>query len=200
MITNRQKGLIGGFVALLLIGVAGIVYTSKTRNVVPDDFKNARLQGALISQNIVDLSNQLVGDLTKMNTQDKQGDYNAALATADSLIAQSQDIRKKAQELSQELEKMTKALDQLKNSDARDVALASITARLEMINRLISYSDATTDLLTALRSRFSGTTSQSQAKVNELVQKINAEVEQVNVFNKQATESMNRFDEIIRGK
>ncbi len=194
----RQARITLVFIALLVIGVGTAVYSRYSRVRVPDEFVRARSQGAVISENIVGLSNQLSNDLARVNALDNQGRYGEAVAATDALIAQSKDVRYQAGELSKQLEAMTQSLDYINSSDARDAALASIAARVTMIQSLLAYSDALTQMLTRLKGRFVGNI--QQLPVAENVTKINAEIEQINKLNVQAAEAMKRFDDIVAGK
>ena len=161
---------------------------------VPQEFRDARSQGASISQNIVDLSNKLSKELENVNTLDKQAQYSQALALTNELIRQSNQIRDEALKLSSELEAMARALPKIKSEEARQAALDSISNRLALITRLLNYSQNLQELLTTLRGRFAG---ESQGKqVGSIINSINAEVTAINNFNRVATESMDKFDAI----
>jgi hypothetical protein len=196
---NRQGVIMIVFVGLLTVGIVSAFWGQLSSVYVPDDFKNARLEGAVISESIVSLSNQLSNDLARVNTLDDQGRYDEAIELADALIGQSKDIRVKANQLSTQLETMTRSLDGITSSDARDVALSAITERIAMIESLISYSDQLTRVLTILRGRFVGETIQ-QLKVSEAIIRINQEVERINTSNQKAAESMKRFDDLVLSK
>jgi hypothetical protein len=116
---NRQGVIMVVFIGLLTIGIVSAFWGRFSRVYVPDNFKQARLEGAVISESIVSLSNQLSSDLARVNTLDDQGRYDEAIELADALIGQSKDIRVKANQLSVQLETMTRALDGINSSDAR---------------------------------------------------------------------------------
>lgn len=163
---------------------------------VPQAFTDARMKGALISQNIVNLSNQSTLDLAKIDEYDMQGNYTEALNLSTDVVKQSQEIRDQAVELSGQVEEMTKALSDIDSLDARQAALESISNRLALLSRLINYSGYLGQLLDALRSNFTGKTYDSKT-VALLVDQINAEVQAINNFNDQAGQAMDRFDKIV---
>ena len=188
------------FFILLGIVVIGYMAGSKlgfSANGVPAEFKSARFQGAIVAQDIVNISNQTSGDLEKINQFDEQKNYSAALDLTGDLLKRSQEIRTKAVELSAQLEKMTGALATIKSDKARQAALDSITNRLALIGRLLSYSDYLTQLLNGLSRKFSGEALQADY-IRGLIGKINAEVTAINSFNKQAGQAMDRFDQIVK--
>jgi hypothetical protein len=161
-----------------------------------EDFSGARLQGALIAQKIVDLSNESMTNLTRINELDRERNFTEALTMTTEVVKQSQEIRNLAVELSVEVEKMTKALTDIKSFEARQAALESISSRLALITRLISYSNHLSQLLDELRIRFATQTARGST-VKNLVDQINAEVNAINNFNRQAGEAMERFDRIV---
>lgn len=164
---------------------------------VPKEFTDARLQGALIAQNIVNLSNQSVIDLSKINELDAENKSTDALNLTTDVIKQSQQIRDQAVELSGQIEIMTRSLSDIGSFDARQAALESIASRLALISRLINYSGYLGQLLDTLRSHFTSSTQSSNKEVASLIDQINGEVRAINNFNNQATQSMNKFDKIV---
>lgn len=165
---------------------------------LPAEFTQARLQGALISQNIVNLSNQLLENLNKVSNLEKEANYLEALNLTTQTLKQSQEIRNEAVKLAQELEKMTVALSGIRSAQAKQVALESISNRLALINRLINYSDYLSQLLEILRNRFFLGTSSENRQIDDLIAKINDEVKAINNFNAEAAAAMEKFDKLIK--
>ena len=163
---------------------------------VPQAFTDARLKGALISQDIVNLSNQSTLDLVKIGEYDAQRNYTEALNLSTDVIKRSQEIRDQAVELSSQVEGMTRALNNLDLLEARQAALESISNRLALLSRLINYSGYLGQLLDILRSHFTGKVYDSR-EVSLLIDQINAEVRAINNFNDQAGQAMDRFDKIV---
>lgn len=184
------------FAIIILAAGAYIVGRTSLSEKIPENFTAARLQGAMISQNIVELSNQLAVDLEKVNQLDQNEDYTEALKLTTEIVKRSQDIRNRAVELSAELEKMTRALPEIDSPRAREAAVESVSSRLALISRLIDYSGYLGQLLDNLRSQFLGLTSRDH-EVAALIDKINSEVKAVNDINGEAGAAMERFDKIM---
>lgn len=161
------------------------------------EFSDARLQGAIISQNIVNLSGRSVADLEAINQLDKSGNFTEALNLVTAAISRSQGIRDEALKLSAELEKMTRSLSDLKSFEARQAALEAISNHLALISRLVNYSGYLSQLLEVLRGRFTGSGAQG-SQVSALVSQMNTEVTAINSFNNQAIQAMQRFDNLAR--
>jgi len=192
---SRRTKLIVGFVVIVAIGYAIFRFT-ESKSGVPVAFTSARTQGAIIAQNIVNLSNQSTAELQQIDQLDQEHDYSDALTDATNLVTQSQQIRDQAVALSTQIENMTQALSGVSNIDAQQAALESISSRLALINQLINYSADLSQLVDTLRSRFSGTGG-TNAQVTALVNQINTDVNAINNFNSQAGQAMDRFDAIV---
>lgn len=166
---------------------------------VPKEFSEARLQGAMIAQNIVELSSKSTLDLESIGRLEKAGDYKGALEVVAGAVKRSQEIRENALKLSNELERMTKSLSDLGSFEAQQSALEAISNHLALVSRLINYSAYMGDLLSIIQSKLSGDWSRS-GQVQELLNQVNAEVTAINSFNNQANQAMERFDAIINRK
>jgi DNA repair ATPase RecN len=164
---------------------------------VPGAFTASRIEGASIAEVVVGLSNKLSEDLEKVSELDRNARYDEALAQTDILIKQNEEIRKEAMRLAKEMEEMAKVLSEIEPAEARQAALDSISNRLALISRLITYSDKLQELLGVLRNRFSAT-GQTDQRVRVIIDEINAEVTAINNFNKVATEAMERFDQLVK--
>ena len=191
----RWAKILVAFLVLVVGGYVASQIDGRSRD-IPAAFSDARLQGALIAQGIVNLSNESVGDLEKIEAFDRKGAYNDALALAVQAANRSKDIRDEAVRLSSELERMTTALSRIDSEEARNAAVESISSRLALLSRLINYSGYLGELIDALRERFTGAV--PQRDVGALVSEVNAEVTAINTLNAQAGQAMDRFDQILK--
>ena len=195
MLGSRRTKIVIVFVVIVVLGYV-VVRLTQGSGGVPQDFTDSRMQGAIIAQNIVNLSNQSTAALEQVNTLDQKQDYANALALTTGLVTQSQEIRDQAVQLSAQVEQMTKALSDISDFNARQAALESISDRLALINQLINYSGDLGKLVDTLRSRFTGQGG-TNAQVMTLVNQINTDVNAINNFNSQAGQAMDRFDAIV---
>ena len=193
---SRRTKIIIVFVALVVAGY-GLIQLTRGGGGVPSDFTSARLEGAIIAQNIVNISNQSTADLERVNELDEKREYAEALDLATDLVARTQEIRDQAVELSIQVSEMTKALSGITDFAARQAALESISSRLAVINQLINYSADLSRLLDLLRNRFAGSGGVTNVQVRALVDQINTDVNAINNFNSQAGQAMDRFDNIV---
>lgn len=183
---------------LIMVGsyfLISLVRSSDTE--IPAQFESSRLEGALIAQEIVELSNQSAEDIRAINDLDREGNFPGALTLVTQVIDQSQEIRARAVELSTELQGMTLALSGIESIQAREAAFESISNQLVLIGRLVNYSNYLGELLTVLRKRFNGDFSDGE-RVPILVANINAEVNEINKLNDKARAAIERFDELVK--
>lgn len=184
------------FLVVVAVGYGLFVFWQSQQNQVPQQFTQARLQGALIAQNIVDISNQSTADLAKVNQFDEEGDYTDALTLTTTMVTQSQQLRDQAVSLSNQVSDMTKALGDISSFDAQQAALESISSRLALINQLVNYSGDLGSLLDVLQAHFTGKQPGGSAQVQSIVNQINTDVNAINNFNTQANQSMDTFDKL----
>ena len=86
------------FISILVV-VGGYLLVILARSFgggVPSEFSDARLQGAIISQNIVNLSGRSVADLEAINKLDKSGNFTEALNLVTAAVSRSREIRDEA--------------------------------------------------------------------------------------------------------
>ena len=193
---SRRTKIIVLFIGVIILGYAAAKFW-ESQNKVPQDFTAARLQGAIIAQNIVNSSNESTAELQKINEYDKEGDYTDALSLTTSLVGQSEALRNQAVDLSNQVGAMTTALSGVKSFDGQQAALQSISSRLALINQLINYSGDLGRLLDVLQGHFSGKPA-TPGEVQAIVNQINTDVNAINNFNAQAGQAMDKFDSIVK--
>jgi translation initiation factor 1 (eIF-1/SUI1) len=196
---SRRTNAVFAFVAIVAIGYGVVLYWQYQNN-VPQAFINARSQSAIIAQNIVDTSRQSTATLQEVNQEDLKGDDKDALALVTSMVSKSEDMRNQAVQLSNQIEQMTQSLSDIGSLDARQSALDAISSNLALINQLVNYSGDLGNLLDDLQSRFSGNGTVTNQQIQVLVTQINTDVTAINNFNNQATQAMQQFDTIEKGK
>ena len=187
------------FLFMLVIVSGGYLafhFVSSFGREIPPELSEARLQGAIVSQQIVDLSNRAAADLERINVLHRDQNFEDALDLTLGVVKQSQEVRDQAVQLSSELERMTRALSAVNSFAARQAALEAISDRLALINRIINYTSYLSQVLELLRSRFEGNTI-GLGRVQILIDQINVEIKEINALNSQASEAMRRFDDIM---
>jgi len=192
----RSKKFYFIFILLILGSYWLIVFSYKNSINIPEAFNLSRMQTALISEDIINLSNQIKTGVSKVNELEEKKDYKEAFNTINEINLKILSIREKAIELSKELQTMTLELNNIKAGGAEKFALASITNRITIINHLINYSDYLFQLNLALEKRFYG--KDNKEEILSLINKINAEVDAINEANEKAKTEIQKFDEALK--
>ena len=182
---------------LLILGSYWLINFSYTKSInIPEAFNLSRMQTALISEEIINLSNQIKTGVSKVNELEEKKDYKGAFNTLSEINLKILNVREKAFKLSKELQTMTLELNNIKAGGAEKFALASITNRVTIINHLINYTDYLSQLNSALEKRFYG--KDNKDEILSLINKINAEVDAINEANEKAKADIQKFDEALK--
>src|SRR3989338_2457030 len=164
---------------------------------VPNEFNAARLQGALIAQEIVDVVSESNDRLYLISTYDVGGDYRAALDLSARALEENKAVADSAVSLSKQLEVMLRNLEQVYPPEAQTKAQGAILAEVQLINKLISYSQLLSQLLEELRlklkAHLNGVASPG-IEIQTRVDEINREIRNINALNQEFIESMKEFD------
>ncbi len=184
-------------VAILVIagGYFGYRFYEVSQRSVPQEFSEARSEGANISEKIVSSSNDIalsVAGLSSPTSTPRQ-----VSSTIGEVSVKVAEVRSQAVELARTLEAMTNAVQNIRHSEAQQAALQAISHRLALVSHLITYTDEVTRLTLAIRLRLENGIQNSKDIAN-LIKEINAEVAAVNSFGRQADEAMERFDSLLR--
>ncbi|MGB9608768.1 MAG: hypothetical protein ACPL3E_00115 [Minisyncoccia bacterium] len=194
----RQKKLYLFFAVIILGGYAVSKFIFSEGVNIPENFTKSRMQAALVSEDVIKISEDIKNNVSKINALDNEKKYNEAFSLLNETNIKILDIRKKAIELSSQLEIMTKELNNIKARGAETFAISAVTNRLTIINHLINYSDYLFQLNLALQDRFYGKNNRDQ--ILSLIEKINNEVQAINQANEQANLDMEKFDQALKNK
>ena len=182
--------------------VGGILYAATflgERPFVPKQFSDARTGAVQTAEGIVNMANESIVTLAKISELDKSGKYDRALDLVVQEVNRNNELRDRAEVLSQGLGLMTQALSQVKPQGAAVVGIQAIGKEYQIAQRLINYYNSTYELLDVLRGRYDGVSSDpssasAQTKINDLITKMNADASAVNVLNEEYKGLMSQFD------
>ncbi len=188
-----------------MVAVAAVYFFMKLSDIgsanepfVPMEFREARGNGAVISERIVILSKESIANLAEISAEDEIGNYTAGLKLVLKEIERNEKARNEALQLSKELGKMTTNLIQIKPEEAAKVGLEATINELQIVQRLINYNAYVFQLLDVLQGRFTGGGSgpNIDEKVKELISKMNEEAEAINELNEKYKTQMREFDKL----
>ncbi len=164
---------------------------------VPAEFSEARIQGAELARQIVTLSDASLANLDRIAEFDRRGNSTQALSSVAEAVIQNRRIQDEAIQLSSELERMARLLDNIKPSEARILATEAVSSEVALVSRLLRYQDYFGQLFQVLDAKFQHRAKDVDNKVHELVSKINEEASAINDSNGRFTESLAEFDKLF---
>ena len=127
---------------------------------------------------------------------DKNGDVAQALILISQQLLKNRANQEEAVRLAGQLEKMALSLSSVKPAKAQRLATAAVTAEVALVSRLVNYNDYLKQLFEILRSKFDGSASYSNGRVEELIKKINEEMEVINDLDRRFNEALWELDNL----
>ena len=191
---NPRTLIIGGLVLASAVILVRLTFFPTKR--IPQDFSEARIKGAAIAKHIVDLSNTNISGLEEIAKYDKNGDVAQALILISQQLLKNRANQEEAVRLAGQLEKMALSLSSVKPAKAQRLATAAVTAEVALVSRLVNYNDYLKQLFEILRSKFDGSVSYSNGRVEELIKKINEEMEVINDLDRRFNEALWELDNL----
>lgn len=188
----RGAAVIFGAAAIYFIG-----YFFVRGAFVPDAFIEARQQSALIAKDIVSLTEKSVQNLDKISLEDRQYNFERALALVGEELEHTKNSRRRAVDLTGALDAMARTAGSIAPAKARNLAIEAISHELSLISHLIVYNDTLYALLQTLDYKFSGDIRYDAGDVQALVKNMNQEVREINRLNEVFNQKMKEFDEVV---
>ncbi len=168
--------------------------------VVPQEFSEARIEGARLAGEIVAASTFSLERLRKIGELDRKGSSQEALILIGEEIQKNKEIQDKAIALSSQLERMAILVSEIKPTRARGITTEALTAEVGLVSRLVNYNGYFSELFNVLRTKFVDRTVNVDGKVSELITKINEEARAINDLNDKFTSSLAEFDKVFGSK
>jgi hypothetical protein len=161
---------------------------------VPEEFIEARVNGAVTARKIVFLAHQSLAGLEQISQFDEKKNYSSALKLVVQELERNGEARQEAVVLSSQLGTMATLLSSIEPSRARTLATEAVGYEVQLVNHLILYHETLNELFELLRGKFEGRIHNSEHKVKKLVTEINESIKMINKLNQNFDSSMNKFD------
>lgn len=191
-----ERGVVFTVLGVLAAGGTWLVFIGPAPT-VPQEFTQARLEGSLVAKEIVGLISQSNSRLNQISDYDRLKDYVAALEVSIQALDEGKEVPDKAVELSKRLELMTINLSEVYPEKARTKAQSAILTEVQLIHKLISYSNLQRQLLEELRlklrAHLNGVESPG-VEIQGRIEDINREIRNINVLNQEFNDLMKEFD------
>jgi Cu/Ag efflux pump CusA len=177
--------IVGSFVAFRFLGASQ----------VPKEFKDARAEGGVISERIVQNAQSVAQSLNDVSTLENQKKYDEENAKIEELRGQNQSMKDDAIALSNQMQIMLKYIPDIRSEKARTVAFQAVNNELALIADLLSYGDYMEKLFAVIQDH---TLKNRSAQIQGWLHEINNEVQQINDINTKAQEAFSEFDSITK--
>jgi hypothetical protein len=175
---------------------AGAFFISSNGS-VPVEFSEARMNGAIVAEQIVAGSAQSLEVLQTIAQYDRDKNFAKALELITQEVQRTTELKEQAIRLSSQLERMARSLSEIEPSRARVAATEAVGADVALVSRLVTYTDYLSQLFEALRAKFEQRLPNPNGRVQELVDLVNTEVRAINEFNSRSNASFAEFDKIV---
>ncbi len=194
-----RKWVTAGAILLSIAAIIGAFLLIRGGKIeVPASFTEARNNGAEISKFINTFSEEAKAGFQTIEKEDREGNYVRALDLTIIEVERLQQARVKSVELLGELQKMTASLGDIKSTELQSVGMQAVSNEVLLVERLIAYNEHLKELLDVLRVKYSSYEPQKfDASTNDLVEKINDDVNEINQLNRKYQTLIGEFDKKI---
>lgn len=193
---KKNRGLTLAILTLLIIGAAVFSFQKFNRH-VPPEFLSAREEAAATAEQIVQLSNASRNNIQEIEAKDSSRDYKAGLTLIETERNRNAEMNRQAGVLAGELQAMAYNLTGIKPKQAVLIGAQAVSTAVEMSKRLDAYINYSYELLAAFEDRFKGDNSAATKKeIDEVIGKMNGEVDQINQLNNQYKQQMDQFNRL----
>lgn len=180
-----------GLLSLLLSGEA---------YAIPTVFIESRKDGAAAAEKISTMINESLETLTEVAAYEERGDLASAVFLIRTELGKTGARQEQAQILAGAMEKMARAIIDIKPDSAQQIALEAVSTQVATVSRLVSYNENLSDLFNLLNDRMRGDAKATPEKIDRLVKRLNNESEAIGELNTQFNKSLAQFDAIFTGK
>lgn len=191
--SRKTRSVVIAIFCLIVIAVISFFVVSWGSN-IPTEFKEGRNLASLAAKDIVYLLDETSDNLKKIKTLEQKQDWRGALDIVYSEIEKNKTVSKKALDLTNQLERMARAVPEIEPASARETAIVAISSEVALVTTLNSYINGDlNELLSLLRSRLTGMGG-DYITMNELISSLNKKKDSINLMNDQFVKLMGDFD------
>lgn len=200
MTNNRQTKIWAVAAVLVLVLLFTSIYflrrsgTGSTAESLSQNFLLSRKTAALISQNIVDLTNKTDEKISAANTADLAGDK----VRAEALIEEAQTTNKEAYhaaaQLADQVKILTESLASIKSLDSQRLAYEAVATEFSLISEFIVYTQNLNDFLEKLTVSMETDVKVSKSDIAGALKNTNESAKKINTLNTEFNSRMVRLD------
>jgi hypothetical protein len=197
-----KKKVFAAFIVILIaigFGALSLVLSGEAY-AIPPAFIEGRTAGAEAAVAVTTMINDSLKTLGDVAAYESRGDLASAVYLIRIETGKAEERQKQASALASAMEKMAKAIPEIKPASAQQIGLEAVSSQVATVSRLVTYNEYLTNLFNMLNERMRGNPEATKAKVDSLVLKLNEENVAINELNKQFNRSLAQFDAIFTDK
>lgn len=196
---NKVVSVLIVIVAVILIVFLSFVLSSGSVQTVPSSFTDARMAASERATELVTMLSGTNEKIREVKDLVERGSHAQALSIVQGEIAKNKDIRERAVRLALELEKMARAIADIRSDKAAQIALSATTKETAVISQLLSYTNELQNLLVALQTVMVSSRP-DYTDVNKSITIINGAADEINALSQAYKSEMEIFDKIVQGE
>jgi len=195
--SRKTRSVMIAVFCLIVVAMISFFVVSWGSN-IPTQFKEGRDLASLTAKDIVSLLDETSSNLKEIKSLEQKQDWRGALNIVYSEIEKNKTVSKKALELTNQLEKMARAIPEIEPASARETAIVAISSEVALVTTLNSYINGDlNELLNLLTSRLTGMGG-DYLTMNKLISSLNTKKDSINSMNDQFVKLMENFDKIYK--
>jgi hypothetical protein len=194
---KRTKNLIGVILTLVGVSILSYLLWGSVESFVPENFSGSRGKSAVIASEIVSELDLSLKNLNKISEEDRSGRFSSALNLVEQETEKIEKAKADAIQLSNELINMAQAVQGIRPTTARNLALEAVTQETTLIGHLINYNAYFSGLLATLKLKFADDIKYNSNDVQNYISKMNGEREEINSINDSFNQKLKEFDNAI---
>lgn len=196
---NKVVSVLIAILTVVLIIFLSFVLFSGSAQIVPSSFTDARIVASDRATELVTMLSGTNEKIREVKDLVEKGSHAKALSIVQGEMAKNKDIRERAVRLALELEKMARAIADIRSDKAAQIALGATTKETAVISQLLSYTNELQNLLVALQTVVVSSYP-DYTEVNKSIGIINSAADEINAFNQAYKSEMEKFDQIVQGE
>jgi len=161
---------------------------------LPQNFLLSRKTAALISQNIVDLTNKTSDKISAANKADLAGDKTNARVLIEDAQTTNKEAYRAAAQLADQLKILTESLSQMKSMDSQRLAYNAVATELSLVTEFVVYTQNLNDFLEKLIVSMETDVQVSKDDIASALKKTNDSAKKINNLNAEFNDRMARLD------
>jgi len=196
LFSKKRTAVVVG-IAFFTIGALAGVYAFSNKG-LPSEFVSTRDKAAVVSQDIVNLTNQTNETLERANKLDIEGMGTQTLSIIDEARATNSGAYQKAFQLSGYLKDLAESLRYISNRESQRVAYEAIATELGLVSEFIVYTKNVSKFLDELSLAVSQNTAINRNAARSSLDEANDSAKKINALNNQFLQKMGEFDASVR--